>query len=125
MSIVLSRSISKCLLVILQLGGKGGDLLLACFQLPGALLQGVQLLQLALQVGFFGKCLGDQAVGTVGADLVFQIPQLLGQVVTLTAFVAGGHQLVESAAQGLVLGHGHVRKADEACAGVHALFHAQ
>ena len=86
--------------------------------------QGPQLVQGVFQVGALLLGLGQQT-GAVVAAAVFQLPQSLFQPGPVAAFVPGGDQGVEPAAQGVVLGHRQLGLADEAGPLEHAALHPQ
>ena len=105
---------SQLLLPAFQLLAQGRFLLAQALDLPELLLGGADV-----RLTF-----GDQA-RTVVAAAVFQLPELRRQPLAVAGLVAGGHQGVEPAAQGIVGLHRKVGKPQKARALKYALFHAQ
>ena len=87
---------------------------------PQPLGQGLALLQQGLPLLGGGFQLLEpafrlrQQTGAVVAAFVFQLLESLFQPLSVPGFIPGGHQLVETAAQSLVLGHRKIGKPYEA-----------
>ena len=94
------------------------------FQLPALLSQVLQFLKLAFQFFPLGLGLGQQT-GAVVTNPVFQFLQFPAQMLRGTAFVTGGDQRIEPAAQGVILGHRKIAETDESGPAEYRLFHAQ
>ena len=120
----LRRRVGQGLLVVIQLAQPGFHLVDAHSQLFRLGIQAVQFVDLSLQGIPLRLCLGEQSAAVIAAA-VFQVLQLRRQPVSGAAFISGGHQRVQAAAQSLVLGHRQVRVADESRPAEHRLLHAQ
>ena len=88
------------------------------------ILKGLQLLQFLLHLRKLSFCLRQKPL-FIEAALVFQIPQLLRQIIGCAALVAGGDQLIQPTAEGFVLSHGHFGKLQETRPSKHAPLHTQ
>ena len=107
-----------------QLLQPGFDVVQTHFQLLHLGVQRIQFFHFILKGVPLVFQLGEKAA-FVEAAAVFQIPQIFCQLVAGTAFVAGGHQVVQAAAEGFILGDGQIRLADKSRPAEHRLLHAQ
>ena len=79
----------QCLLMVIQQTGLLFQFLLSCGNGGELIFQRADLLQFPLQICKLTLCLGDQTL-FVKPAAVFQILQLLGQIVGTSGFIAGG-----------------------------------
>ena len=100
------------------------DVVQTHFQLLHLCVQRVQFIDLILQGVPLAFQLGEKTA-FVEAAAVFQVPQIFCQLVAGTAFVAGGHEVVEPASKGFILRYGQVRLTDKPSPAEHCLLHAQ
>ena len=107
-----------------QLLKPGFDVVQTHFQLLYLGVQRIQFVNFILKGVPLAFQLGKKAAFVVAAA-VFQIPEVFCQPVPCAAFVAGGHQVIQAAAEGFILGHGQVRLTDKPRPAEHRLLHAQ
>ena len=88
-----------------QLLKPGFDVVQPHFQLLYLGVQRVQFFDFILKGVPLTFQLGKKAAFVVAAA-VFQIPEVFCQPIARAAFVTGGHEIVEPAAEGFILGHG-------------------
>ena len=122
--ILLCLGIVQSCLVVLQLCHPRFQFcltLLKPLSLDIQLLQGTKLL---FQFIPLGLRLGQQA-GFIVPAFVLEVFQCLRQLISRAAFISGGHQIIQPAAQRVILGHRHVGQLQKARPDKNTPLHAQ